>query len=263
VRLIKGSHIVVPRLYDGDHAYILQQPDRRIVFVIPYQSGFTEIGTTDIPVEHPEDAVIADDEIAYLCDAVNRHFKAQIALGDVTSSWSGVRPLYDDGASEAKAVTRDYVLELDDDGAPLLSVFGGKITTARHLAEEALQRLGPAMGVEVRPATRARVFPGGEIADFATFLGRVRATWPFLGEARAARMAHAYGTKLGEMLKDVTDAGALGADLGAGLSEIEARWMQTHEWARTPGDALDRRSKIGLHLSADQRAAFDRWWAAG
>lgn len=261
VRLVKGSHIVVPRLYEGAHAYILQQPDRRIVFAIPYQGAFTEIGTTDIPVDRPEDAVIDETEIAYLCDAVNRHFTRQIAPADVTSSWSGVRPLYDDGASNASSVTRDYVLELDDDGAPLLSIFGGKITTARQLAEDALAKIGPPLGVTPHPVTPARIFPGGAIADFATFLADVRATWPFLGDDRAERMARAYGTTLAEMLHEVSHEQQMGADLGATLTELELAWMRDREWAKTAADALDRRSKLGLRLSPEQRAAVDEWFA--
>jgi glycerol-3-phosphate dehydrogenase len=262
VRLVKGSHIVVPRLYEGDHAYIVQQPDRRIVFAIPWQ-GMTEIGTTDVPVDRPEDARIDADEIAYLCDAANRHFRTQIAPADVVSTWSGVRPLYDDGAGEARAVTRDYVLELDQAGAPLLSVFGGKITTARQLAQDAMAKLGPVLGVPLAPVTAARVFPGGAIASFETFVAQVRATWPFLGEARALRMAHAYGTQLSEMLAGVSDAAGMGRDFGAGLTELELRWMREREWARTAADALERRSKLGLHLSAEERAAVEEWWVGG
>ncbi len=260
VRLVKGSHIVVPKLYEGDHAYILQLPDRRIIFAIPWQGG-TEIGTTDIPVERPEDAVISADEIAYLCEGANHHFVRQITPADVTYSWSGVRPLYDDGASEAKAVTRDYVLELDTNGPPLLSVFGGKITTGRHLAEDAMGKLGPALGIDAHPVTRARTFPGGAIGDFDTYLAKVRATWPFLGDARSARMAHAYGTMLGEMLAGVSGEAGMGRDLGGGLTEVEARWMRDHEWARSAADALDRRSKVGLNLTADQRATFEKAWS--
>ncbi|WP_404370797.1 glycerol-3-phosphate dehydrogenase [Sphingomonas sp. MMS24-J45] len=262
VRLVKGSHIVVPKLFDGDHAYILQQPDRRIVFAIPYQGAFTEIGTTDIPVDAPEDAQIDAGEIAYLCEAVNRHFIKQITPADVTSTWSGVRPLYDDGASEAKEVTRDYVLELDTNGPTLLSVFGGKITTARHLAEEALEKLSAPMGFASHPVTRARVFPGGAIADLHSFIAHVRATWPFLGEARSERMAHAYGTMLAEMLEGVDSEAAMGADLGGGLTEVEARWLRTREWARTPADVLERRTKLGLHLTPAEQALFAERWAA-
>lgn len=261
VRLIKGSHIVVPKLFEGDQAYILQQPDGRIVFAIPYEGDFTEIGTTDVPVERPEDAVIDADEIAYLCAAVNRHFTAQIGPGDVRSTWSGVRPLYDDGASEAKAVTRDYVLEVDTSGPTLLSVFGGKITTARHLAEEAVGKLAGPIGFAAKRVTRDRAFPGGDIGDFAAFLADVRTRWPFLGEARSERMARAYGSMLHEMLRSISSETAMGVPFGAGFTEVEARWMHDHEWARSPDDALMRRSKIGLHLTTAERAAFESWWA--
>lgn len=262
VRLVKGSHIVVPRLYPGNHAYILQQPDGRIVFAIPYQRDFTEIGTTDVPVERPDDARIADDEIRYMCDAVNRHFVRQIAPGDVTSSWSGVRPLYDDGASEAKAVTRDYVLELDGadengGGAPLLSVFGGKITTARHLAEEALERIAPLLGVEAREVTRERAFPGGDIGPFADFLARVRERWPFLGAVRSERMARAYGSRLFEMLAEVDDVAGLGEDLGAGLTMRELHWLRDREWARSADDVLARRTKLGLVAEPEVAARIE------
>lgn len=254
VRLVKGSHIVVPKLFDGDHAYILQQPDRRIVFAIPYEGEFTEIGTTDIPVERPEDAVCSEDEKLYLIEAVNRYFTRQLTSEEIVWAWSGVRPLHDDGAAKAQAVTRDYVLELDREGPPLLSIFGGKITTARALAEEALAKIGPVLGAEVEPVTRARVFPGGAIATFDKFLATAKARWPFLGDARAERMAHAYGCCLGDMLKGVTD---LGEDLGAGLTATEIRWMRDHEWARTAEDVLWRRSKLGLHAPPDLAAKVE------
>lgn len=254
IRLVKGSHIVVPKLFDGDHAYILQQPDRRIVFAIPYEGGFTEIGTTDIQVERPEDAVCSDEEKTYLCAAVNRYFSRQVTPTDIVWSWSGVRPLHDDGAAKAQSVTRDYVLELDDKGPPLLSIFGGKITTARALAEEALAKIGPVLGAEVEPVTRARPFPGGTIADFDRFVAQAKARWPFLGDARAERMAHAYGCCLADMLRGVTD---LGEDLGAGLTATEIRWMRDHEWARTAEDVLWRRSKLGLHAGPDLAAKVE------
>jgi len=248
VRLVKGSHIVVPRLFEGDHAYILQQPDRRIVFAIPYEGEFTEIGTTDIPVERPEDAVCSDEERHYLCEAVNRYFIRQVTPADIVWEWSGVRPLHDDGAAKAQSVTRDYFLELDTNGPPLLSVFGGKITTARALAEEALEKIGPTLGIDRDPRTRARVFPGGAIAGFDHYVDQVQARWPFLGAARARRMAHAYGALLCEMLRDVRNEAGMGADLGAGLTEIEVRWMRDHEWAQKAEDVLWRRSKLGLHV---------------
>ena len=260
VRLVKGSHIVVPRLFEGDHAYILQQPDKRIVFACPYEGG-TEIGTTDVPVDRPEDAVIDGEEIAYLCAAANAHFRQQIAPADIVATWSGVRPLWDDGRGEAQSVTRDYHLELDTAAAPVLSVFGGKITTARHLAEEAVAKLAPALGHTAHPVTRARVFPGGLIDGFDAYLAKVRATWPWLGVARSERMARAYGSRLHEMLADVREEADMGADLGAGLTEVEARWIRRREWALEPEDALERRSKLGLAMTADEREAFGRWWS--
>ena len=261
VRLIKGSHIVVPQLFDGPQAYILQQPDRRIVFAIPYENGSTEIGTTDVPVDAPEDAVIDAEEIAYLCDAVNRHFVKQVSPADVTSTWSGVRPLYDDGASEAKAVTRDYVLELDTNGPSLCCRFlAGRSRPRGIWPRKPSPSWRSRWDFAARRVTRSRPFPGGDIGDFAEHLAQVCARWPFLGDARSERMARAYGSLLGEMLVGVQDEAGMGAPLGAGLTEIEARWMHDREWARTPEDALHRRSKLGLHMSADERAAFEKWW---
>lgn len=243
VRLIKGSHIIVDSLFDGSHAYMLQQPDRRIVFAIPYQGDKTLIGTTDEQVEKPEDAVITDAEIDYLCAAANRYFTRQIGPADVVATYSGVRPLYDDGASEAKAVTRDYVLELDTNGPPLLSVFGGKITTARHLAEEAVARLGLGTG----SVTDDAALPGGRFSGgFEAFLASVEARWPFLGADRARRMARAYGSMLEEMLEGVGSLDMLGEDFGGGLTAAEVDWLVEHEWAKTAEDILMRRTKIGL-----------------
>jgi glycerol-3-phosphate dehydrogenase len=243
VRLIKGSHIVVNSLFDGDHAYMLQQPDRRIVFAIAYEQDKTLIGTTDEPVETPEDAVISAQEIDYLCNATNLYFKTQIGPQDVLATYSGVRPLYDDGASEAKSVTRDYVLELNTDGAPLLSVFGGKITTARHLAEEVLDRLGLSNG----PVTEDAYLPGGNLGmPFESFLAQLRKRYPFLGDARSERMARAYGALLNDMLADVNNLADMGQDFGGGLTQIEVDWLITREWAKTAQDILMRRTKIGL-----------------
>jgi glycerol-3-phosphate dehydrogenase len=242
VRLIKGSHIVVPRLFDHDQAYMLQQPDRRIVFAIAYEGDKTLIGTTDVPVENPEDAKITADEIDYLCAAANRYFIKQIGPADVVRTYSGVRPLYDDGASEAKAVTRDYVLELDDSGPPLLSVFGGKITTARHLAEEAIDKLGLQSG-----ETRDAFLPGGDIGDFDTFLADVRQRHPYLTADQSHRMARAYGSMLHDFV-----APDMGEDFGGGLTAREVDWLVTHEWARTVEDVIWRRTKLGLALTTDE-----------
>ncbi|MBM3927215.1 MAG: glycerol-3-phosphate dehydrogenase [Sphingomonadales bacterium] len=260
VRLVKGSHIVVPRLYDGDHAYILQQADGRIVFAIPWLRDYTAIGTTDIPVDRPEDARIDASEIAYLCEAANHYFERQVAASDVVDSWSGVRPLFDDGASDAKAVTRDYVLELDDSGPALLSVFGGKITAARHLAEDALARIAPVLGIDARRITRDRPFPGGDTGDFGAFLSAVRARFPFLGDQRSARMAHAYGTRLWEMLDGVRAIADMGPEFGAGLTAVELGWMRTREWASSAADVLDRRSKLRLTADAQTVAAVEAYF---
>jgi glycerol-3-phosphate dehydrogenase len=247
-RLVRGSHIVVPRLFEGSHAYILQQPDRRIVFAIPYESGSTLVGTTDVPVESAADARISEEETGYLLAAVNRYFRQQTARADILSTYAGIRSLYDDGASEARQVTRDYVLELDEAGPPLLSVFGGKITTARHLGQVAIEKLAPALGIAPLPVTKARIFPGGEMDRFDDFLAKVRARWPWLGEARSYRMARAYGSMLDAMIGDRAD---LGEEFGAGLSAVEVDWLVEREWARTADDILWRRTKLGLTGQVD------------
>lgn len=257
LRLVKGSHIVVDRLYAGDHAYILQQPDRRIVFAVPWLDRYTALGTTDVAVETPEQAVVDDDEINYLIAASNHAFLPQIARNDIHHAWSGVRALVDDGADSASEVTRDYSLIVDDDGPPLLTVYGGKITTARALGEDAMQQLGKVLGRAISRNTANRLLPGGDIDTFKRFLDTVHTRFPFLGAVRAERMARAYGTKLFNMLDGVSDAAGMGTDLGAGLTEIEVSWMRDHEWARTADDVLWRRSKLGMVLDAAAVAPID------
>jgi glycerol-3-phosphate dehydrogenase len=248
-RLVKGSHIVVPRLSDADHAYILQQPDGRVVFALPYE-GLTLVGTTDVPVAAPEDAVISADEIDYLCAAVNRYFERQTAPAQVVWSYSGVRALYDDGAPSAQAVTRDYRLELDDDpGAGLLSVFGGKITTARALAAEALDLLG----IEGRKSTGTNALPGGDLTPaFNEWLIGLGAWMP---QPLLRRLAEAYGTRLRDLLGGAVKLDDLGRNFGAGLYEAEIRYLRECEFARTAEDVLWRRTKLGLRLSPEQRDA--------
>lgn len=253
-RLIRGSHIIVPRLFEGDQAYILQQPDRRIVFAIPYEGGSTLVGTTDVAVTDPADARIDAAETDYLLASVNRYFTRQVAQADIRATYAGIRSLYDDGASEARQVTRDYVLELDTAGPPLLSVFGGKITTARHLGQVAFGRLAAPLGIAIGATSDGRVFPGGDMASFEAFLAEVRARWPFLGEARSLRMARAYGTLLFRMLDGLHDAGDLGADFGGGLRAREVDWLVAHEWARSADDILWRRTKLGLSGEVDAAA---------
>ncbi|MAW99845.1 MAG: glycerol-3-phosphate dehydrogenase [Sphingomonas sp.] len=260
VRLVKGSHIMVSRLYHGRQAYLLQQPDGRVVFALNYDSDFTTIGTTDVPVDTPDDPRIGEDEIDYLIGAANRHFQYPIGRHNVVHSWSGIRALYDDGADDASAVTRDYVLELDTHGPAALSIFGGKITTARALAEDAMAKLAPVLGLSKVKNSRGRAFPGGDIGDFDAFLEQVRTRFPFLGDSRSLRMARAYGSRLFDMLDGVESEAAMGRAFGDGLTAIEAKWMRSREWALTAEDALMRRSKCAVHMTEAEREDFVRWW---
>jgi glycerol-3-phosphate dehydrogenase len=254
VRMVKGSHIIVRRLYDGDFAFILQNPDKRIVFAVPYEHEFTLIGTTDIPYEDdPSTVTISDEETRYLCESVSRYFRADVTPADVVRSYSGVRPLYDDHAANASAVTRDYVLDVEGgaDKPALLSVFGGKITTYRKLAEHALEKLLPVMGRAVGKSWTSGVpLPGGDIpgADCDAYLTQLTSRYQFLPQRLAHRLARAYGTRTERILGTATSLADLGADLGGGLTEAEATYLAAHEWARDAEDILWRRSKIVLHV---------------
>lgn len=266
VRLVKGSHIVVPRLFDGDHAYILQNDDRRIVFAIPYEGRFTLIGTTDVDYTgDPAAAAISAEETAYLCRAVSRWLARPVTPADVVWSYSGVRPLFDDHIhGNAAAVTRDYVLDLDSGGgAPLLSVFGGKITTFRRLAEEAVDRLGPHLGCAGGHWTAGVPLPGGDMAgaDFARFLAQAQARWPWLPPALCRRLAGFYGTRMERIIGGAVDLDGLGADLGGGVTEAEVHYAADQEFARSGDDFLWRRSRLGLHLDAGARGAVAAWFA--
>ena len=261
VRLVKGSHIVVPRLYEGDHAYILQQPDGRVVFALPY-GEHNLVGTTDVPVRRSEGASITADEIAYLCAAVNRYFVRQTIPEDVRWSYSGVRSLHDDGAASAQAITRDYHLQLDDASGPrLLSVFGGKITTARALAGQALTKLG----VGGRCRTRHAYLPGGETNDmwddtYEKFLGTVE---PWIDPELSLRLASAYGARIADLLGNARSTADLGIHFGAGLYEAEVNYLRRVEWARTADDILWRRTKLGLRFSPTQRDRLQTYLEAG
>ncbi len=262
VRLIKGSHIVVPRLYPGEHPYILQNDDKRIVFVIPFEGAFSLIGTTDVPYEgDPATAAIGPEETAYLCRVVNRYFRHEVAPADVVWSYAGVRPLYDDASGSASAVTRDYVFDLDagPERAPLLSIFGGKITTYRKLAEHALEKLQPVMGFAAGAWTAGAVLPGGDMpgADFARFLAAARREHPWIPEPLLRRWARAYGTRLAAIAGSAARLEDLGRDLGGGLYEAEVRYLADREWARTAEDVLWRRSRLGLHVGRDTVARLE------
>jgi glycerol-3-phosphate dehydrogenase len=264
-RLVQGSHIAVPALYSGGHAFILQGRDRRIVFAIPYESRFTLIGTTDIPFEgDPSHVEASGVEINYLCTSVSRYFRAPVRPCDVVWTYSGVRLLIDDGGADPSAITRDYALDVQvsRNEAPALSVFGGKITTFRRLAEQALEALRsyfPKMG---RSWTAKARLPGGdiEIADFNAFVISVRERWPFLPADAALRLAHSYGTRAGRILGGARCMGDLGRDFGRGLSEAELDYLARDEWAQTADDVLWRRSKLGLHLSKAQVEAVAAYY---
>jgi glycerol-3-phosphate dehydrogenase len=270
VRLVQGSHIVVKQLFAHDRAYIFQNADGRIIFAIPFRDDYTLIGTTDLDYHgDPGAAAITEAEIAYLCGAASEYFAAGVRPADVVWSYSGVRPLYDDGASKAQEATRDYVLKLDAPaGAPaLLSIFGGKITTYRRLAETVLAQLAPhlpaARGLPEGWTARAPL-PGGDfpVGDAAGVEARLAAAHPFLSAGHARRLVRAYGTRAFTLLDGARDAAALGRGFGADLTERELEWMVTQEWAATAEDTLWRRSKLGLRLTPAEASAVAEWLAA-
>ncbi len=267
VRLVKGSHIIVPKLYDGDHAFMLQNPDRRIVFAIPYEHDYTLVGTTDEPWEAaPGKAEISESETEYLLDTANRYFETQVGKGDVKWSYAGIRPLYDDHAANASAVTRDYVLDLEkgEPGRPpMLSIFGGKITTFRKLAEHAMQEISgifPKMG---RAWTAGITLPGGEIArgDFEGFVDTLFVRYPQLPAALLRRYARAYGARMHVLIGGAATLDELGRDFGGGLYQAEVDYLAEHEWARSAEDILWRRTKMGLHVPAGTAEAVDAYLA--
>jgi glycerol-3-phosphate dehydrogenase len=266
LRLQKGSHIVVPRLYDHDRAYILQAPDGRVVFTIPFQRDFTLIGTTDQGFAGDPAAVVPSEaEIDYLCGLVSTYFRATIVTADVVWAYAGVRALYDDGAGKPRDIGRDYrlVLEKSFGVAPLLTVYGGKLTTFRRLAEDALARLAPFF----RPAppwTAHSTLPGGDIAHdgVAALVERTLATWPFLRKEHAERLVGAYGTRVERVLQSAARPEDLGVSLGADLTAAEVRYLMAQEAAQTADDVLWRRSKLGLRLTPKERVGVEQFMAA-
>ena len=263
LRLVKGSHIVVLKLFEHDHAYIFQQPDRRIVFAIPYEHDFTLIGTTDVDYRaDPAAPHIDAAETRYLCDAANRYFKRRIAPADVAWSYSGVRPLLEDEEDNASEVSRDYLLELDTRGAPLLNVFGGKLTTSRKLAEEALDRLA-----HLLPATspawtgQGHPLPGGERPDIDAYQRELQAAHPWLPPPLAWRLAHSYGTRSAQVLGQANGLADLGLHFGADLYQAEVDYLRGQEWAVDAADVLWRRSKLGLRVGDDDAARLAAYLA--
>jgi glycerol-3-phosphate dehydrogenase len=252
VRLVKGSHIVLPRQYRGEHAFILQNDDRRVIFMIPYQERYTLVGTTDVPLEgEPADAQASFEEVDYLCRAVGRYLARAPRPADVVWRYAGVRPLYDDGSADASSVTRDYTLRVDDEAgrAPVLSVFGGKLTTYRTLAEQVMAKLAPYFPRMGGAWTAGAPFPGSEFAS------REQAQSEFFHRYRGKpaevlrQVFRRHGTRGTEVLGD----GEFGEHYGAGLTERELRYLMKHEWAQTAEDVLWRRTKAGLDMSEAQR----------
>lgn len=265
VRLVKGSHIIVPKFWKGENAYLVQNHDKRVIFINPYENGFALIGTTDIPYEGEAEEAEAEaeaNEVQYLLDAVNRYFKEELTHSDVITTFSGVRSLFDDGQGNPSAVTRDYVFDLDEtDGVPLLNIFGGKITTFRELAEHALNRIEsyfPNMGANW---TEQAPLPGGDMedADFESFCNNTKQRYSWMPRELREHYARLYGSRLADVLKDASCLEDLGHHFGANLYEAEARYLMTHEWARTAEDILWRRTKHRLHLSDQQQQVFTQW----
>ncbi|MEC5385330.1 glycerol-3-phosphate dehydrogenase [Uliginosibacterium sp. H3] len=265
VRLVRGSHIVVPRLFAHDKAYLFQNPDRRIVFAIPYERDFTLIGTTETTHATEASAVhISAEETDYLCATASRFFREPVTPEQVRWSFSGLRPLLDDEHAALSRNTRDYLLELDGEDAPLLSVFGGKITTYRKLAEEAVGRIQNLLGHHAPDWTARAPLPGGDMADadFARFRNSLSQQHRSMPEALIDRLAHAYGTRCRHILGGAAGSAALGEEILPGLFEREVDYLIAHEWARTATDILWRRSKLGLHLQANATQLLDAWLEA-
>lgn len=266
VRLVKGSHIIVPKFWEGPQAYLVQNHDRRVIFINPYEGDKALIGTTDIPYDGSPEQVAADEaEIDYLIAAVNRYFTRGLRRSDVLESFSGVRPLYDDGAGNPSAVTRDYVFDLDTTGgAPMLNIFGGKITTFRKLAEHALQRLAPHLGAVGDDWTATAVLPGGDLpdGDVAAYLDALGRAYPWLPRDLARHYATLYGTMTHDLIGKRQGLSDLGHQFGPMLYEAEARYLVEREWAETAEDILWRRTKHRLHMSKSEQTAFADWFEA-
>ncbi|GJJ02025.1 glycerol-3-phosphate dehydrogenase [Duganella rhizosphaerae] len=270
LRLVKGSHIVVKRLFAHDDAYIFQHADGRIVFAIPYQGDYTLIGTTDLDYEGDMGKVeISPEEVAYLCELGSVYFKLPVRPADVVWSYAGVRPLVDDGAGDAKAVTRDYQLLLDDDTAPVLSVFGGKITTYRKLAEEAVDRVAAVIGASGKAWTAGACLPGGDIhgklpdnrsvTGFGLFVRDAQRRYGWLPARLVTRYAHAYGSRIHRLLEGCDSIACMGRHFAADLYEREVRYLIDAEWARGADDVLWRRTKLGLRVGPAAVAALSEW----
>ncbi len=266
IRLVQGSHIVVPKLYDHDRAYIFQNADNRIIFALPYEQDYTLIGCTDLDYQgDPKDAAITPKEIDYLCKAASEYFKTPIRSGHIVWSFSGVRSLYDDGATEAQEATRDYVLSeyggAEPDSARVINIFGGKITTYRKLAEAMMVKIERILGARKQAWTEAAHLSGGDFKteDFDKIVIEVQLKYPFIEAALAWRLVRSYGTKVWDLLGDAKKSSDLGTVFGATLTECEVKYLMQNEWAMTAQDIVWRRSKLGIKMDKSQIAQLDKW----
>lgn len=263
VRLVKGSHIIVRSMFDHDYPYIFQNSDGRVMFAIPFESKFTLIGTTDIEIEDdPGNVAISDEEITYLCENANQYFKQQISATDVVHSYSGVRPLFDDAAENASKTTRDYVLHLDSDGPPVVSIYGGKITTYRRLAEDVLEILTDPLSIDASAWTAGSVLPGGDIdgADYDNFVQHCNTRYAWADKSLVARLARNYGTRIDDILHQARDMEDLGRHFGCGLYQCEVDYLVNTEMARTTEDILVRRTRLGMHGGDSLGRELDQWF---
>ncbi|RVE86860.1 glycerol-3-phosphate dehydrogenase [Sinorhizobium meliloti] len=262
VRLVQGSHIVVKKKFDDPRAYFFQNPDERIMFAIPYQDEFTLIGTTDRDFTgNPADVRISDAEIDYLCRAASEYFSDPVGREDIVWTYSAVRPLFDDGASKAQEATRDYVLRVENGDAPLLNVFGGKLTTYRRLAESALEKIGETIGEKGRKWTAGSHLPGGDFpaAGYDDEVAKLRMRYPFLAASHARRLVRLYGTRAAQLLGNAASEADLGKHFGADLYAAEVDWLIGREWALRAEDVLWRRTKLGLKFSRAQTAELEEY----
>ena len=264
VRLVQGSHIVVPKIHDHDRAYIFQNADNRIIFALPYEQDYTLIGTTDQDyVGDPSEVKITESEIEYLCSAASEYFEKPILKGDIVWAYSGVRPLFDDGASEAQEATRDYVLRVDGDShePSVINIFGGKITTYRKLAEAMLGKIETLIGVRNGPWTAGSHLPGGdfEVADYNKLVAKLKSEYGFLDLSLAQRLIRSYGTDAWTMMEGAGKIDDMGFDFGGSLTEREVRYLMMYEWAESAEDVIWRRSKLGIRLDEKSVSALDDW----
>lgn len=264
VRLVQGSHIVVPKIHNHDRAYIFQNADSRIIFALPFEQDYTLIGTTDQDyVGDPAEVKISDQEISYLCSAVSEYFKKPVKAQDVIWTYSGVRPLFDDGATEAQEATRDYVLRVDgeNDEPPAINIFGGKITTYRKLSESMLEKIEQLIGPRKAPWTAHAHLPGGDfaVADYGKLVGNLKTDFPFIELAMAQRLIRSYGTNAWILMQGARTKKDMGEEFGGSLTEREVRYLMTEEWAECADDVVWRRSKLGIRLDKESISGLDDW----